>query len=250
MSAVRLALCSALLGGCSALILPTNMLAGTASRIITSPASRRAGVPPTASAAEADRVFSLADQTARFERAKQEENARYLDIDTVYDGSYLKGQRVLVTGGNRGLGLAITSELVACGAKVAEPFFSTHSTCAHSFWATKYPPNTSPRSFPQVVVACRSSSDELDALGVEQVLTGVDVASGDSVKSMAERLNGPVDIVINNAGYFYGPQVRVRLLCACSEPACLLLPVPFASPKAPIVPTAFIPTPLIWTTWS
>ena len=44
-----------------------------------------------------ERVYSLADQVARFERAKKEENGRYLDIKTVYDGSYLKGKRVLVT---------------------------------------------------------------------------------------------------------------------------------------------------------
>ncbi len=34
----------------------------------------------------ASRVYSLADQVARFERAKAEGNARFLDIDSVYDG--------------------------------------------------------------------------------------------------------------------------------------------------------------------
>ena len=29
--------------------------------------------------------------------------ASYLDVASVYDGSYLKGKTVLVTGGNRGL---------------------------------------------------------------------------------------------------------------------------------------------------
>ena len=43
--------------------------------------------------APADRVFSIADQVARFERAKAEENERYLNIASVFDGSYLKGQR-------------------------------------------------------------------------------------------------------------------------------------------------------------
>ena len=35
----------------------------------------------------ASRVYSIADQVARYARAQKEENARYLDIDTVYDGS-------------------------------------------------------------------------------------------------------------------------------------------------------------------
>ncbi len=62
--------------------------------------------------------YSLADQVARFARAKAEGNQRFLDIDTVYDGSALKGQRVVVTGGTRGLGLEIVRELAAQGAKV------------------------------------------------------------------------------------------------------------------------------------
>ena len=49
--------------------------------------------------------YSLADQVARFARAKKENNARYLDITTVYDGSSLKGKRVLVTGGEQNCAL-------------------------------------------------------------------------------------------------------------------------------------------------
>ena len=63
-----------------------------------------------------DRVYSLADQTARFERAKKENNGRYLDIKSVYDGAYLKGKRVLLTGSNRGLGLALAKQISAEGA--------------------------------------------------------------------------------------------------------------------------------------
>ena len=117
-----------------------------------------------------DRVYSLADQTARFERAKAEGNARYLDINTVYDGSYLKGKRVMVTGGNQGLGLAIVKELVAQGA--------------------------------ETVVVGRRSSPELDALGC-QVITGVDVTDTASVMGkMVNEVTAPLDYVINNAGYF------------------------------------------------
>ena len=50
-------------------------------------------------------------------------------------GSYLQGKRVLVTGGNQGLGLAIATELVSQGA--------------------------------QTIVVGRRSSPELDALGCQ-----------------------------------------------------------------------------------
>lgn len=38
-----------------------------------------------------------------------------LEIDSFYKPEYLRGKRVLVTGGNRGLGLAITKELIKQG---------------------------------------------------------------------------------------------------------------------------------------
>lgn len=119
----------------------------------------------------AARVYSLADQVARFERAKAENNQRWLDIDSVYDGSYLKGKRVLVTGGNKGLGLSIVKELVDQGA--------------------------------ETIVVGRTSSPELDALGAK-VITGVDVTDTKAVNGkMVEEVGAPVDIVINNAGYFW-----------------------------------------------
>ena len=117
--------------------------------------------------------YTKADQVARFAAAKNEGNARYLDIDSVYDGSYLKGKRVLVTGGNQGLGLAIAKELSTQGA--------------------------------EVVVVGRRGSEELDALRNTQVITGVDVTNDEQVSGrMIEELGGkPVDYVINNAGYFW-----------------------------------------------
>ncbi|KAL9179255.1 hypothetical protein ACHAXT_008545 [Thalassiosira profunda] len=127
-------------------------------------------------------THSMADQVARFARAKKEKNERYLDIDSVYDGGDLSGKRVLVTGGNRGLGLAIVKELVAIGATA--------------------------------IVVCRSSSPELEKLvGKWNVYDGVDVTDDEAVRKVAKRVKGDggaLDVVINNAGYFYGPCELVK----------------------------------------
>lgn len=127
-------------------------------------------------------THSIADQVARFSKAKEEKNARFLDISSVYDGGDLSGKRVLVTGGNRGLGLAIVNELVAIGATA--------------------------------LVVCRSSSPELEKLvGKWNVYDGVDVTDDEAVTKVAKRVKGDggaLDVVINNAGYFYGPQELVK----------------------------------------
>jgi NAD(P)-dependent dehydrogenase (short-subunit alcohol dehydrogenase family) len=78
-------------------------------------------------------------------------------------------KRVLVTGGNRGLGLELAKELTAQGANI--------------------------------IVTCRKTSADLDALG-GQVIEGVDVQHIESVQKMADAITEPIDIVINNAGYF------------------------------------------------
>ncbi|KAL7548958.1 hypothetical protein ACHAWF_012222 [Thalassiosira exigua] len=127
-------------------------------------------------------THSMADQVARFARAKEEDDRRYLDIESVYDGGDLSGKRVLVTGGNRGLGLAIVKELVAIGATA--------------------------------IVVCRSSSPELEKLvGKWNVYDGVDVSDDEAVRKVAKRVKGDggaLDVVINNAGYFYGPCELVK----------------------------------------
>jgi len=124
----------------------------------------------------------MADQVARFAKAKEEKNTRFLDISSVYDGADLSGKRVLVTGGNRGLGLAIVNELVAVGATA--------------------------------LVVCRSGSPELEKLvGKWNVYDGVDVTDDEAVRKVAKRIKGDggaLDVVINNAGYFYGPQELVK----------------------------------------
>jgi NAD(P)-dependent dehydrogenase (short-subunit alcohol dehydrogenase family) len=74
----------------------------------------------------------------------------------------------LVTGANRGIGLALCKLLAARG--------------------------------DHVIAACRNSSPELDALGV-RVESGVDVGDPASVRRLAQALEGePLDLLINNAG--------------------------------------------------
>ena len=132
-------------------------------------ASSRSAVGGVRGLAASATEYSLADQVARFARAKEEKNQRYLDMDSVYDGSGFKGKRVLVTGGNRGLGLATVKQLVADGA--------------------------------EVVVVGRKSSDELEALGPSvTVITGVDMCDDAAIAALPERVGAPIDIVINNAG--------------------------------------------------
>ena len=126
-------------------------------------------------------TYSIADQVARFAKAKEENNERYLNIESVYNGGDLSGKRVLVTGGNRGLGLEITKELVAIGATA--------------------------------LVVCRSSSPELEKLvGQWNVYSGVDVTDEEAVNKALKRIKsdgGALDMVINNAGYFYEPKETI-----------------------------------------
>ena len=115
--------------------------------------------------------YSLPDQPARFALQKAEKNTRALDIEQHFDGSLLKGKRVLITGANRGLGLALATEAVRNGALV---------------YAT-----------------CRKSSVELDNLGVEKVIVGVDVRDTSTMSALTSGLSGVIlDVVLNNAGYF------------------------------------------------
>jgi len=116
-----------------------------------------------------ERKYSLADQVARFTRAKEEKNERYLNIESVYDGSWLKGKRVLVVGASRGLGLNIVKECVAQGAKA--------------------------------IATCRGSPKGLEDVGCK-VISGIDVQDTKTMDKLAKELGGPIDLLIQNAGYF------------------------------------------------
>ena len=74
----------------------------------------------------------------------------------------------LITGANRGIGLALTRQLL--GRQV------------------------------EVVAACRSSSPELDASGA-QVIAGIDVTEDDAVARLAAAIGDrSLDLLVNNAG--------------------------------------------------
>lgn len=125
--------------------------------------------------------YSMADQVERTENARAEKNERFLNIDSVYNGNEIMGKRILVTGGNRGLGYEIVKQAVADGATV--------------------------------IVICRSSNDELEELvGKWNVYSGVDVVDTDAVNKALKTIKsdgGALDYVINNAGYFYEPCEKI-----------------------------------------
>lgn len=110
--------------------------------------------------------YTIPDQPKRFAKAKEANNRRVLNIDEFYNPSLLSGKTVLVTGGNRGIGLAIANELVKVGAKVI---------------VTTRAPATIP--------------------GVSQVIDGIEVTDDNCGDLLASKLNGQkIDVLINNAG--------------------------------------------------
>jgi hypothetical protein len=125
--------------------------------------------------------YSIPDQPKRFANAKAANNKRYLDITTVYDPSYLKGKVVLVTGGNRGLGLAITQELITQGAKV--------------------------------IITTRKAVGKDEVPGLFMNVHDIDVTDNEVASKIVDQMKGvKVDILINNAGYFYEPVETISSL--------------------------------------
>ena len=119
--------------------------------------------------------FTIADQPKRFAEGKRDNNKRMLDLESMYDPKEIKGKNVLVTGGNRGLGLAIVNELKAVGANV---IISVRSPC------------------------------KMD--GVE-VIDCIDVTDNKCGDLLAKKLGSKtIDVLVNNAGYFYGPVEKIE----------------------------------------
>ncbi|MGC2698142.1 MAG: SDR family NAD(P)-dependent oxidoreductase [Candidatus Angelobacter sp.] len=89
----------------------------------------------------------------------------------------LRGQTVLITGGSRGLGLALAEEFAQQGSKVAICARDEHELAR--------------------------ARQRLEHLGVEVCAVTCDVAQADQVEQMirsVRRQLGPIDILINNAG--------------------------------------------------
>ena len=125
-----------------------------------------------AAAAGADETFSMPDQPARFAYQKETGCKQTLAIDEIFEPAQLAGKRVLVTGGNRGLGLALVKALLDCKAVV--------------------------------LATCRRDQGELADLEGVTAIPGVDVTKDEDMANLTAGLPGdaPLDVVINNAGYF------------------------------------------------
>ena len=124
--------------------------------------------------------YTIADQPKRFAQGKYWNNKRMMDIDSMFQPELLKGKRVLVTGANRGIGLALVRELKKCGA--------------------------------EVVATTRKTSEELTKLKVYQVFEGIDVTDEEACLRLGKEIGKPLDIVINNAGYFMVPVETIKSL--------------------------------------
>lgn len=135
-------------------------------------------------------TFSLADQKKRFALQKQANIVQAMDIDSLFDGSSFKGLTVLVTGGNRGLGFEIVKHLHKYGAKV--------------------------------ITTVRKASKDLEKIGIFQVVEGIDVTSDAAMDEMIQTIKAKnadisIDVLINNAGYFYGPVETLKDLAFDEE---------------------------------
>jgi hypothetical protein len=140
----------------------TNVLTGANTPLTTRSTSNK--ITTTSLAMSDSDRYSLPDQVARFAKANAENNERFLDISTVYDSAFLKGKRVAVTGANRGIGLALATELTEAGALV--------------------------------VALVRSSSAELEALKPVEIVKGIDIQNDEKCAKIADEIKGgPIDIV-------------------------------------------------------
>ena len=146
----------------------------------------------TAAAAPERPKYSIADQPARFAKDKEEGNVRVIDIDFAgYNPESFSGKRVLVTGATRGLGLALAQELARNGAIVIAVVRKAN---------------------PCLRAALASGDRWRGLVPGHQVIEGIDVTDTVAMEKLTKELTEPVDVVINNAGYFYGPKETIDAL--------------------------------------
>lgn len=94
----------------------------------------------------------------------------------------LSGRRAIVTGANSGIGAAVAHELAARGARVVLAVRSLESGRA---------------------VAA--------SIGERAVVAHLDLASQDSIRAFAESIEGPIDLLVNNAGVMAPPRHRTTV---------------------------------------
>ena len=75
--------------------------------------------------------FSDPDQPARFAAQKAADDSRALRIEEHFVGSRLAGQRVLITGSNRGIGLAMVCLSIPCSTTFTSFFTLFHPGFHH-----------------------------------------------------------------------------------------------------------------------
>ena len=125
--------------------------------------------------------FTIANQPARFARDKAAGNVRVMDLEQLYDPAFIKGKTVLVTGCNRGIGLAVSQELAACGAVVIGTHRGSHKVA-----------------------------------GLAHVIGGIEMTDNEVGTKLAAALRvlkvEHVDVLVNNAGYFYEPAENMQHL--------------------------------------
>ncbi|KAJ1423169.1 hypothetical protein B484DRAFT_331865 [Ochromonadaceae sp. CCMP2298] len=121
--------------------------------------------------------YTTPDQPARFAAGKARNDVRMLDIEAIYKPEFLNGKVVLITGGNRGIGLAIAHEILAQGA--------------------------------EVIITSRA----LASVEGATVIDGIELTDNACGEKLVKGLGGKkIDILINNAGYFYEPVEKLDSL--------------------------------------
>jgi 3-oxoacyl-[acyl-carrier protein] reductase len=111
------------------------------------------------------------------------ENCRLAGVINMASGKILEGKVALITGGSRGIGLAIARRLGSMGAKL--------SLCARE------------------AKRLEKAADELRAEVAGVFAAAVDVRDGDAIAAFVqstEKTLGPIEILVNNAGIgYFGP---------------------------------------------